>query len=578
MDTLQPVPNWGTIPRMLRDQAANHPGALVVRGRSLSGDPVTLTLAELAAGAAEVARGLMALGVGPGDRVAIWAPNAPEWVVTAYGLWDAGAAVAPLSTRFKGIEAAELLRKTAARVLFVAEGFMGTSYLDLLAAAGGEPAGDRPYAGLPDLTHVVRYDHPDRPGHAERADEPGQAAPTGQAALAERTGRTEPAGRAGMLSWEAFVAAGAAVPTEVAEERALSVTGDDLGEIMATSGTTGTPKGVMLHQSQLLRGYWDWAEIVTLGENDRYPIIAPFSHGFGINAGLLACVLKRATMMPIAVFVPDELMDLIERERVSVLAGAPAMFFKILQELDGTASARDVSSLRVLICGAAAVPPELIRSLVDRIGLERVINAYGLMEGTVVSMTRRHDPVEVIAGSTGRAVPGVSVRVVDEEGKDLPPGERGEILVGGYGVMRGYWKDPARTAEAVDPDGWLRTGDIGTLDEDGNLAIVDRKKEMFIFNGFNGYPAEIEALLLHHPALAQAAVVGVPDSRSGEAGWAYVVPRAGAVVDPAAVITWARENMSNYKVPRRVFVVDALPLNVNGKVDKPLLRRRATSG
>jgi acyl-CoA synthetase (AMP-forming)/AMP-acid ligase II len=547
MDTLQPVPNWGTIPRMLRDQAANHPGTEVVQGRSLSGEPVTLTLADLAGKAAEVARGLLALGIETGDRVAIWAPNAPEWVVTAYGLWDAGAVVAPLSTRFKGIEAAELLRKTGARVLFVAEGFMGTSYLDLLADAGGEPAADRPYAGLPDLEYVVSY------GHAGRA------------------------GRHRVLTWEAFLSGGAAAPPAVAEKRALSITGDDLGEIMATSGTTGTPKGVMLHQSQLLRGYWDWAEIVTLTEVDHYPIIAPFSHGFGINAGLLACVLKRATMMPIAVFVPDELMDLIERERVSILAGAPAMFFKILEELDGGPGrpARDVSSLRVLICGAAAVPPELIRNLVDRIGLERMINAYGLMEGTVVSMTRPEDPVEVIAGSTGRAVPGVAVRVVDDEGKDVPPGERGEILVGGYGVMRGYWKDPEKTAEAVGPEGWLRTGDIGTLDGDGNLAIVDRKKEMFIFNGFNGYPAEIEALLLHHNDLAQAAVIGVPDPRSGEAGWAYVVPKAGAVADPAEVIAWARENMSNYKVPRRVFVVDALPLNVNGKVDKPLLRLRA---
>jgi acyl-CoA synthetase (AMP-forming)/AMP-acid ligase II len=551
MDRLQPVPNWETIPRMLRDQAAGHPGTEVVQGRSLAGHPVTLTLADLAGQAAEVARALMALGVEPGDRIAIWAPNTPEWVVTAYGLWDAGAVVAPLSTRFKGIEAAELLRKTGARVLFVAEGFMGSSYLDLLADAGGAPAGDRPYAVLPDLEHVVCY------------GDPG------------------PVPRNGVLSWDAFVSAATAIPSEAAEERALSVTGNDLGEIMATSGTTGTPKGVMLHQSQLLRGYWDWAEIVTLTEDDRYPIIAPFSHGFGINAGLLACVLKRAIMMPIAMFVPDELMDLIERDRVSILAGAPAMFFKILEELDGRPAegaaprSRDVSALRVLICGAAAVPPELIRNLVDRIGLERMINAYGLMEGTVVSMTRPQDPVEVIAGSTGRAVPGVTVRVVDDGGKDLPPGERGEILVGGHGVMRGYWKDPEKTAEAVDAEGWLHTGDIGTLDDDGNVAIVDRKQEMFIFNGFNGYPAEIEALLLHHPDLAQAAVIGVPDHRSGEAGWAYVVPRAGAVVDPAAVISWARENMSNYKVPRRVFLVDALPLNANGKVDKPQLRARA---
>jgi acyl-CoA synthetase (AMP-forming)/AMP-acid ligase II len=513
---LQPVPNWTSIPRMLRAQASAHPSDVVV-----ADGPVSLTLAELRARASEVARSLIALGARPGDRVAIWAPNSADWVVTAYGLWDAGAVVAPVSTRFKGLEATELLRKVEATVLFVAEGFMGTSYLELL--------GD-----LPSLRHVITYDE---------------------------------------ASWEEFLARGASVPLEDSESRALSVTGDDLGEIMATSGTTGTPKGVMLHQSQLLRGYWDWAEIVTLGPGDRYPIIAPFSHGFGINAGLLACVLRRATMMPIAVFQPDRLMDLIERERVSILAGAPAMFFKILEELEG----RDVSSLRVLICGAAAVPADLIHRLHDRLGLERMINAYGLMEGTVVSMTRAGDPVSVIASSTGRAVPGVSVRVVDDEGKEVPAGDRGEILVGGYGVMRGYWKDPEKTAETVDADGWLHTGDIGTLDASGNLAIVDRKKEMFIVNGFNAYPAEIEAFLIQCPLVAQAAVIGVADPSAGEIGWAYVVPRPGVEPDEAAVVAWAKANLSNYKVPRKVIFLDALPLNVNGKVDKPLLHTQATA-
>ncbi|HXA60522.1 MAG TPA: AMP-binding protein [Streptosporangiaceae bacterium] len=525
---LQPVPNWGTIPRMLRDQAANHPGADVVHTAE-----VTLTLAELRAQAGEVARGLIALGLETGDRVAIWAPNTPSWVVTAYGLWDAGGCVAPVSTRFKGIEAGELLGKVGAKVLFVAEGFMGTSYLDLLGEAWGAPSGDLPFSGLPDLTHVISYGPSDRPG---------------------------------VLGWDDFLLGGTAVSPATASARALSVTGDDLAEIMATSGTTGTPKGVMLHHSQLLRGYWDWAEVVTLGEHDRYPIIAPFSHGFGINAGLIACVLKRATMMPIALFLPDRLLDLIERERVSILAGAPTMFFKILDELAG----RDVSSLRVLICGAAAVPAELIHQLNDRLGLERMINAYGLMEGTVVSMTRSGDPVSVIAGSTGRAVPGVSVRVVDDEGKDVPIGERGEILVGGYGVMRGYWKDPEKTAETVTADGWLLTGDIGTLDADGNLSLVDRKKEMFIVNGFNAYPAEIEALLLRCELVAQAAVIGVPDPKTGEACHAFVVPAQGA--DPDAIIAWAKGNMSNYKVPRTVTLMDALPLNPNGKIDKPLLR------
>jgi HIP---CoA ligase len=513
---MERVPDWRTIPRMLRDQAARHPDAVVVADAGGS-----LTVAELRERAAAVARGLLALGVERGDRVAVWAPNTADWVVTAYGIWDAGAIITPLSTRFRGIEASAMLAKTRASVLFVADGFMGTSYSSLLTEA---------------VPHVVGM-----PGAESSSAQP----------------------------FEEFLAAG--TRASAAEERALSVGPDDSAEIMATSGTTGAPKGVLLHHEQLLRGYWDWAEVVTLHEGDRYPIIAPFSHGFGINAGLLACVLRRATMMPIPIFRPDELMDLIERDRVSVLAGAPTMFFRILDELHG----RDVSSLRVAICGAAAVPPELVRRLIDRVGLDRMINAYGLMEGTVVSMTRAEDPVEIIAATTGRAVPGVSIRVVDDAGADLPDGERGEILVGGYGVMRGYWEDPDKTAEAVDSAGWLHTGDIGMLDDQGNLAIVDRKKEMFIANGFNAYPAEIEGLLLHHPDIAQVAVVGVSDPVMGEAGWAFLVPRAGSAVRPDAVLAWARQNMSNYKVPRQVILVDALPTNPNGKVDKPALRELA---
>jgi acyl-CoA synthetase (AMP-forming)/AMP-acid ligase II len=538
---VEPVPDWGTIPRMLRDQATRHPGAVVVADGG-----TTLTLRELRKRAGQVARALIALGIGPGDRVAVQAPNSAAWVVVAFGIWDAGAIVVPLSTRFRGIEAAEMLVKTGARALFAAEGFLGVSYLGLLQETCGGVADGRPFRDLPDLRHAILLS--------------GEAGGTARRASAW----PYPA-----LSYGAFLAGGDGVADD--EERALAVDPDDLAEIMATSGTTGAPKGVMLHHSQLLRGYWDWASIVTLDKDDRYPIIAPFSHGFGLNAGLIACVLKRATMMPIAMFAPDALMDMIERDRISILAGPPTLFHRVLEELGD----RDVSSLRVAICGAAAVPPDLIRRLLDRVGLDRMINAYGLMEGTVVSMTRAGDPVGVIAATTGRAVPGVTLRIVDHEGAVLPPGERGEILVGGYGVMRGYWEDPARTAEAVDPGGWLRTGDIGALDEDGNLAIVDRKKEMFIVGGFNAYPAEIEALLLQHPGIAQAAVVGVPDDAMGEVGWAFVVPRAA--VEPEAIIAWARENMSNYKVPRKVAIVDALPANVNGKIDKQALRARATA-
>ncbi|MEV4113940.1 AMP-binding protein [Nonomuraea sp. NPDC049695] len=505
---MAPMPDWGTLPRMLRDQAADHPDATVVADGG-----TRMTLSELRAAAAKIARGLIALGVAPGDRVALWGLNSAHWVRHAFGIWDAGAVIVPLSSRYKGIEAAQMIEKTGAKVLITGAGPSATPLADLLPP-------------IPGLHHA-----------------------------------------------SGLRARGARVSAGEAEERALAVRPDDLCEIMSTSGTTGVPKGVMLDHAQVLRSYWDWSEIVTLDDRDRYPIIAPFSHGFGLNAGLIASVLRRATMVPIPIFTPDALMSLISSERITVLAGPPTLFHRILDELDR--GSWDVSSLRVAICGAAAVPPSLITRLVERVGLERMINAYGLMEGTVVSMTRAGDPIGVIADTTGRPVPGIEVKIVDDDGKEVAAGERGEILQRGYGVMRGYWGEPARTAEAVDRDGWLHTGDIGVLDPYGNLAIVDRKKELYIVNGFNVSPAEVESLLLREGSLAQAAVVGVPDASTGESGLAYVVPRPGVSVDPEALLAWARANMSNYKVPKRLVVVDSLPTNVNGKIDKLALRTSA---
>ncbi|GAA5054297.1 acyl-CoA synthetase (AMP-forming)/AMP-acid ligase II [Thermocatellispora tengchongensis] len=527
------TPGWGTLPRMLRDRAAASPGVVAVAGPAGSGD--RLTTAELRARAARFARGLIALGVRPGDRVAVWGVNDASWVVAAYGVWDAGAVIVPLSARYKGFEAAELLASTGARVLVTGEGPGGAVLADLLDGPPG--AGEAGGVGGRETGPVVVVpDAVSRPGTLRRSE---------------------------------LLARGAAVPEREAEERALAVRPEDLCEIMSTSGTTGTPKGVMLDHAQIVRGYWDWSEIVTLREGDRYPVIAPFAHGFGLNAGLIASVMRGATMMPIPSFSPEGLQRLVAEERITILAGPPALFHRLLDDVDTRGHA-----LRVAICGAAAVPAELIHRLLDEVGLERMINAYGLMEGTVVSMTRADDPVEVIAATAGRPVPGIEVKIVDAAGREVPPGTRGEILQRGYGVMRGYWGEPGKTAEVI-RDGWLHTGDIGVLDERGNLAIVDRKKELFIVNGFNVSPAEVEGLLLREGSLAQAAVVGVPDPRSGEAGWAYVVPRPGRSPEPEELIAWARENMSAHKVPRRIVVVPELPVNANGKPDKQALRERA---
>lgn len=524
------VPDWRTVPRMLRDRAAVAPYTVVIH----DGDR-TVTVGELRTAAGRVARSLLARGIGRGDRVAIWAPNRWDWVVAAFGAWDVGALLVPLSTRAKGIEGAQALRSTGARLLFTVDRFLGVNYAELVTEAATTEA------GLPDLVEVVLLPDSDLV--------------------------------AGTTGWEAFLESGSSVDGEAAERAALAVETDDPFEILMTSGTTGEPKGVLLTGAQILRAYWDWSEVCGLGPGDRCPVVSPFAHGFGINAGLLICVARLATMVPIAVFDPDRVLELIEQHSLTTLAGPPTLFDRILA--NPALADRDVSSLRWAIVGAASVPTELVRAMQERIGFERVTNAYGLIEGSAVTMTRPGDPNEVVAATAGRPLPDMAVRIVDEDENPVSPDERGEVQVRGYGVTQGYWNAPELTEAAFSPDGWLRTGDVGVLDQDGNLRIVGRKKEMFIVGGFNTYPAEIENLLLHDPRIASAAVVGVPDPRLGEVPWAYVVPKPGASLTPEAVVAWAKANMSNYKVPRRVELVDRLPVTANGKVEKVTLKQRA---
>jgi acyl-CoA synthetase (AMP-forming)/AMP-acid ligase II len=346
-----------------------------------------------------------------------------------------------------------------------------------------------------------------------------------------------------------------------------------LAEVLFTSGTTGAPKGVELCHRQLLQAYWDWSGVGGLRPGDRFLVIPPYSHGFGINAGILACLMRGVANVPVAVFDPKSTLERIRDERISVISGPPTLF-ATLMNLEHFSS-ESVTSLRLAFVGAAAVPTELIRAMHERMGIERVCNAYGLIEACVLSMTRADDPPHVVATTTGRVMPGVEVRIVDPEGSDVPDGESGEVWVRSQGVMRGYWRDPEQTAATLTQDGWCRTGDVGIRDEAGHIRVVDRLKDAYNCGGFSAFPAEIENRLLERGEVAQVAVVGVPDDRLGEVGHAFVVPAAGRSVDEAELIAWARQNMANYKAPRRVHVVDAFPLNANGKVRKDQLRAQA---
>lgn len=519
---------FGTLARLVGSAAERYGDDVAIE----DGDR-RLTFVELAAEVRRVARALVALGIEPGDRVAIWAPNVWEWIVAALATHSVGGVLVPINTRFKGAEAAYVLAKSGARALFTVAGFLGNDYPAMLASSS---------VLLPALrtTIVMR----------------GEAG--------------------GALAWGDFVTLANEVSEAVAEARAGAVNPDDLCDVIFTSGTTGHPKGVMCTHAQTLRAFRDWCDTTGLRRGDRYLVVLPFFHSFGYKAGWLACLMMGATVLPQPVFDVAAVLERVGRERVTVLPGPPALYQSILTHPER--ESLDLRSLRLAVTGAAVIPVELIHRMRRELTFETIITGYGLTEATGVStMCRFDDDAETIATTSGRAIPGVEVRVVDDAGRDVPRGEPGEIVIRGYTVMKGYFDDAAQTAEAIDRDGWLHTGDIGTMDARGYLRITDRKKDMFIVGGFNAYPAEIEGAVLEHPAVAQVAVVGAPDERLGEVGVAFVVVKAGASLDEGSLIAFCRERMANYKVPRRAVFVDALPVNATGKVLKYRLRELARS-
>jgi acyl-CoA synthetase (AMP-forming)/AMP-acid ligase II len=351
------------------------------------------------------------------------------------------------------------------------------------------------------------------------------------------------------LTWDAFHDHGR-TDLECARAR---VAPDDIGDLMFTSGTTGAPKPVLATHAQTLRAYGDWASIVGLRAGDRYLVVAPFFHSFGYKAGWLAALATGATIHPHAVFDAGAVLDRVAAERITVLPGPPTLYVSLLAHPGRPAA--DLRSLRLAVTGAAVVPVELVHRMRDDLGFETVLTGYGLTETTgVATLCRPGDDVETIATTSGRAMPGVEIAL---------RGPLGEIVIRGYNV-----------AAPADADGWLATGDAGVLDARGYLRITDRVKDMFIVGGFNAYPAEIEHAMRAHPAIAQVAVVGAPDERLGEVGVAFVVARPGAELDAPTLVAWCRERMANFKVPRRIELVDALPLNASGKVMKHVLRAR----
>jgi acyl-CoA synthetase (AMP-forming)/AMP-acid ligase II len=481
---------------------------------------VSWTYAEMRKQILDAVRAFIAWGVRPRDRVALCASNSARWIVAALGIQGAGGVLIPVNTRFKGDELAHVLSKGAAS-----------------------------FALMEDL--AVRRRLVENVGGADLGG--------------VRWMETDDQAR-----WSAFINRGREVSEMQAQERIGAIRADDISDILFTSGTTGYPKGVTFTHGQSLRGYGELGAGFGFTSADRYLLIPPFFHALAYKAGWFAAFLHGCAVLPEQRFDAEQMIDRIERDRVTMMIGPPTIFSELLARAAG--SDRDLSSLRLVVPSATNVPAELVVRMRTELGID-VLTGYGLTEASaVVSYSRVGDDPELVSDSVGRPAPGVEVRIVDDDDRELPVGQVGNILVNGYNVMTGYWRDPQATAAAFTPDGRLRTGDVGSLDEHGFLRITGRKKDIILVGGFNVYPAEVERLLAQHPLVAEVAVVGVPDERLDEVPYAFVVPVTGATIDKTELVGWARDHMANFKVPRHVETVEGLPKNSSMKVLRGDLR------
>ena len=481
----------------------------------------TFTFAELREEVRRAAAAIAGLGVAPGDRVAIWCPNTWHWVVACLAIHYAGAVLVPLNTRYTAEEATDILIRTEAPLLIGMGRFLGH-----------DRVADLDRSALPMLRHIVRV-----PLDADDG------------------------------TWDEFLA-GPQAPLSEVDARAASVRPDDVSDILFTSGTTGRSKGVLCAHRQSLSAPAAWAECGQITSADRYLCINPFFHNFGYKAGILACLQTGATLIPQLTFDPEQAMRMVQEHRITVLPGPPTIYQTLLDH-----PARkdfDLSSLRFAVTGAAIVPVVLIERMQSELDFKIVLTAYGLTEATGFgTMCRADDDPVTVATTCGRPMAGFELRI------DTPRDDTGagEVLLRGPNVMLGYLDDPQATAETIDAQGWLHTGDIGIVDGAGNLRITDRLKDMYKCGGFNVYPAEVEQTLARLEGVADVAVIGVPDERLGEVGRAFIVRRPGSDIDAESVIAYSREHLANFKAPRSVIFADALPRNAGGKVLKTDLRK-----
>ncbi|HUY83169.1 MAG TPA: AMP-binding protein, partial [Steroidobacteraceae bacterium] len=495
-----------------------------------------------------VARGFLALGLAPGERIGIWSPNNLEWVLTQFAAARAGLVLVNINPAYRGGELAYVLRKVGCRALIFAPHFKTSDYgrmieellLDALPGPEGLVANPR----FPELRRLIRLGAEESPRY---------------------------------LPFERLTALAASVPPEALERIAVDVDPDDPTNIQFTSGTTGAPKGATLSHFNIVNNGYFVGRGIGLGPDDRLCIPVPLYHCFGMVMGVLGAATNGATMVfPAEAFDPLAVLSAVAEERCTALYGVPTMF---IAELDHPRFREfDLRSLRTGIMAGATCPIAVMRRVIDEMYMREITICYGMTETSPVSFQSRiGDPLEQLVSTVGRIHPHLQAKVIDADGRVAPRGARGELLTRGYSVMRGYWDDPAHTAQAVDEAGWMHTGDLATIDAEGYCTIVGRVKDMIIRGGENVYPREIEEFLHDHPKVLDVAVVGVPDEKYGEEVCAVIRLREDADCGPEEIIAYCRGRIAHFKVPRYVRFVDEFPMTVTGKIQKYLIREQMES-
>jgi len=494
----------------------------------------------------QFAKGLLKLGVKRGNTIAIWATNVPEWVITQFGSARIGAVIATVSTSYKLLELEYQLKHSDATTIIMLEGTRSADFRSIINELCPELSECKPgelvSKRLPLLKNVIVIGNTKYPG---------------------------------MFTWDDVIKVGEDVSDEALNARSAELDPDDTIAMIYTSGTTGFPKGVMLTHHNVIANAYAQAECMNLGPTDRMCIAVPFFHCFGIVASNACCVVSGAAMVPVEIFNPAQVLKTVERERCTVLHGVPTMFILELEQMEK--EKYDVSSLRTGIVAGASCSADVVKRLVEVMNMKEIITSYGQSEASpCITSTRANDPIEIKASTVGQALPGVEVKIINSEtGEEVPKGVQGEICARGYNIMKGYYKMPEATAATVDREGWLHTGDLGIMDENGYCKITCRLKEMIIRGGENIYPKEVEEFLRIHPLIKDVQIIGVPSEKFGEEVMAFIRVKEGHVLTPESVQNFCKGQIAGWKIPKYIALVEDYPYTANGKVQKFKLREMA---